>query len=639
MAKARGQNTGSASDSATEQSDLLFGTGADNTMDGLSGNDWMFGAAGNDTMDGGAGNDKLYGGDGNDTLDGGAGNDKMDGGSGDDTFLGSLGKDKMSGGDGADTFIYTDAAQLKGDKIKEFTSEDTLDISAITADGGTYDLVQKGPNVRLTVTTSDGETYTLKLQKTDVETVEAGLVTAPPPVETVELPPEPVNTAPDAVADTATTNEDTAVTINVLANDTDADGDTLTISSPILTGLGSATIVNNELVYDPAGAYDYLNDGETETVTIEYTVDDGNGGTATASATVTVTGVTDGTVEVVGTAGTTELRADSDGFNFDLSTYDNDPTTDGIQFGGETDGSGVGLISSTGFDGVTYTGATIDSAVVGTVYDDTFDFSGTNLYGIEVIDLGDGNDTFIGSSGDDTVYGGEGSDTLDGRDGSDTYVFGNDSDGVPLNGGYDSITDTGTGAGDYDMIVANKSNTLIGLNNFGPESGIEEISAGYDDTGALNTGVTIGVPNIMTDAAGTGWTLDFSATTLTGIESIQGSDHDDTIVGSSGDDVIVGNKGSDTLTGGAGADTFVYVDGVEQNDAGVWVGEGDVITDFTYGEDMIDLSVLTAQGVGHQWLQNGADATLQLTYAGQTFDLATLEGVDTTTWVEADWLL
>ena len=37
--------------------------------------------------------------------------------------------------------------------------------------------------------------------------------------------------------DTATTNEDTAVAINVLANDSDTDGDTLTVNATTIAGL------------------------------------------------------------------------------------------------------------------------------------------------------------------------------------------------------------------------------------------------------------------------------------------------------------------------------------------------------------------------------------------------------------------
>ena len=48
------------------------------------------------------------------------------------------------------------------------------------------------------------------------------------------------------------------------------------------------------------------------------------------------------------------------------------------------------------------------------------------------------------------------------------------------------------------------------------------------------------------------------------------------------DDWLSGGTGTDTLTGGAGADTFAY-----------FAGHGsDTITDFTDGEDVIDLSFL-----------------------------------------------
>ncbi|TON04891.1 hypothetical protein CGH21_25515, partial [Vibrio parahaemolyticus] len=48
---------------------------------------------------------------------------------------------------------------------------------------------------------------------------------------TVEVNVTPVNDAPVAKDDIATTQEDTAVTIDVLPNDTDVDGDKLSIES------------------------------------------------------------------------------------------------------------------------------------------------------------------------------------------------------------------------------------------------------------------------------------------------------------------------------------------------------------------------------------------------------------------------
>ena len=89
------------------------------------------------------------------------------------------------------------------------------------------------------------------------------------------------NQPPNAVADTATTNEDSPTTINVLANDTDPDGNPLTVTLLNLTGTqGSATInANNTITYNPGGAFQSLNAGQQATDTFSYQVEDGQGGT------------------------------------------------------------------------------------------------------------------------------------------------------------------------------------------------------------------------------------------------------------------------------------------------------------------------------------------------------------------------
>ncbi len=76
-------------------SNLLNGTLANDTLRGLDGDDTLFGRAGNDSLEGGAGND---------SLDGAAGNDTLRGMDGDDRLLGGLGNDSLQGGDGNDIF-------------------------------------------------------------------------------------------------------------------------------------------------------------------------------------------------------------------------------------------------------------------------------------------------------------------------------------------------------------------------------------------------------------------------------------------------------------------------------------------------------------------------------------------------------
>ena len=88
------------------------------------------------------------------------------------------------------------------------------------------------------------------------------------------------NSAPVAWNDAATTNQGNSVTIPVLNNDYDADGDTITITGT--SGVnGSAYISGGNIVFTPASSF-----SGTETFT--YTISDGNGGTDSATVTVTV---------------------------------------------------------------------------------------------------------------------------------------------------------------------------------------------------------------------------------------------------------------------------------------------------------------------------------------------------------------
>ena len=95
------------------------------------------------------------------------------------------------------------------------------------------------------------------------------------------------------------TDEDTALTIGaatLLANDTDADDDTLTISDVDATSANGASItLNNDgtISYDPTGSatIQALGDGDTLEDSFTYTISDGNGGTDTATVTVVVAGL------------------------------------------------------------------------------------------------------------------------------------------------------------------------------------------------------------------------------------------------------------------------------------------------------------------------------------------------------------
>ena len=96
--------------------------------------------------------------------------------------------------------------------------------------------------------------------------------------------------APVANNDSATTNEDTPIDINVLSNDSDPDGDTLSVSS-VTQGTNGAVTINPDKTVHYAPAQDYFG-----TDSFTYTIDDGHGGKATATVNVTINAVNDAPV-------------------------------------------------------------------------------------------------------------------------------------------------------------------------------------------------------------------------------------------------------------------------------------------------------------------------------------------------------
>ncbi len=103
----------------------------------------------------------------------------------------------------------------------------------------------------------------------------------------------PGNDRPDAVGDSVNTTEDTALTINaadLLGNDTDPNGDTLSVSGVTNGAHGTATLNGNgTITYTPNANYSGAD-------SFSYTVSDGHGGADTATVAVTVAAVNDAPV-------------------------------------------------------------------------------------------------------------------------------------------------------------------------------------------------------------------------------------------------------------------------------------------------------------------------------------------------------
>ncbi|ELB2130684.1 tandem-95 repeat protein [Vibrio parahaemolyticus] len=151
---------------------------------------------------------------------------------------------------------------------------------------------------------------------------------------TVEVNVTPVNDAPVAKDDIATTQEDTAVTIDVLPNDTDVDGDKLSIqSATVPEAQGKVEIVDGKLVFTPAENFN----GQAE---ITYTVTDGQL-TDEAKVTVTVNPVNDApTIKVDAVESITEDAVSTDTVVATLTVRDIDTPEDQLTVSLENNSNG-----------------------------------------------------------------------------------------------------------------------------------------------------------------------------------------------------------------------------------------------------------------------------------------------------------
>lgn len=158
---------------------------------------------------------------------------------------------------------------------------DPLTITMVgNATGGTASILAVSPQ-QIRFVPNDGFigttsfTYTVRDAGglTDTATVSVGVTQA--------------NRRPIAANDSASTPFNTSVSVNVLGNDTDADGDRLTITSvstPLSsdgTTAGSATASGGFIGFTPDATFSGI-------TTFSYTISDGRGGTATATVTITV---------------------------------------------------------------------------------------------------------------------------------------------------------------------------------------------------------------------------------------------------------------------------------------------------------------------------------------------------------------
>jgi Ca2+-binding RTX toxin-like protein len=230
-----------------------------------------------------------------------------------------------------------------------------------------------------------------------------------------ENQPAPANLPPVAVDDSATTAKNTAVSILVLANDTDPDSNPLSITGVSNATNGTAVLNNNGTASNTADDFIVFTPttGFSGNGSFNYTLSDGSL-TDTGNVTVAVgTNLSGGNGDDLlnGTAG-----------NDNLSGGNGKDTLNGLAGNDTLVGGNAGDILNGG-DG--------NDLLQG-------DDSEENSNGKDILNGGAGNDLLNGGNGKDDLTGGTGNDILTGGSGSDTFIF------APLDG-TDTITDFSDG--------------------------------------------------------------------------------------------------------------------------------------------------------------------------------------------------
>ncbi|MEQ1694349.1 MAG: cadherin-like domain-containing protein [Hyphomicrobiaceae bacterium] len=380
----------------------------------------------------------------------------------------------------------------------------------------------------------------------------------------------PANTSPVAHDDTiAPVSRNTTITLaaaDLVGNDTDADGDVLTI-----TGVSNATHGTVQLTGD--GNVVFIPDsGYAGPASFTYTVADPSGATTFATANLTLTlpspvtrtGTTNGD-SLNGGAGDDTLNgfAGADALNGGLGAD--------IMDGG--DGNDVYYVDNQGdmaietsavqaVGGFDIVHATVDYALAANVEQLMVEGGATAgtgndgnnvLYGLGsthalTLDGGAGSDTLYGSLvGGNTLIGGEGADTMFARGGGNMLTGGNGNDHYYIGSATDAVVETNAvqTTGGFDVVHASIDYVLT--------ANVEQLLL----DGAATTGTGNDGNNVLYGLGSThALTLDGGAGSDTLYGSLFGGN---TLIGGDGADTIFARGGNNTLIGGSSNDHY-YID-------------------------------------------------------------------------------
>ncbi|OUS67960.1 hypothetical protein B5G52_20825 [Pseudoalteromonas sp. A601] len=218
-----------------------------------------------------------------------------------------------------------------------------------------------------------------------------------------------VNNAPTTATDSASTNDRTQIVIDVLSNDSDADGDALTITSAIATQGGVTINSDSTLSYQPKQGFEGVD-------LIEYIVTDSKGASSQGEVKVTVKAYTTTAVSnsssgsmggmlVIMLVGVVLIRRTTRVTPWALLAT--------VSIASQPAAAGTwSLDGQIGYAAVTGTPSVMSESVfANTAYDDTdvswsiagnYTLSSNWQFGLRYINLGEGNTTFAGDTLDPT---------------------------------------------------------------------------------------------------------------------------------------------------------------------------------------------------------------------------------------------
>ena len=340
-------------------------------------------------------------------------------------------------------------------------------------------------------------------------------------VESVTITITGTNDGITAVADTGSTDQGTVLSVNaasgVLTNDTDLDGDPLSVSevngtagdvgTAVTLGSGALLTLNADgsYDYDPNGVYDGLAVGVTDTDSFTYTVVDGNGESASATVTITITGTNDGITAVADTGSTDQGTVLSVNAASGVLTNDTDLDSDPLSVS-EVNGAagdvgtaitlGSGALLTLNADG-SYDydpNGVYDGLAVGVTDTDSFSYTvvdgnGESASATVTITITGTNDGITAVA--DTGATDQGS-VLSVNAASGVLTNDTDLDGDPL-----SVSEVNGAAGDVGTAITLGSGALLTLNangsyDYDPNGVYDGLAVGVTDTDSFSYTVVDG---------------------------------------------------------------------------------------------------------------------------------------------------